>query len=671
MTASKEQKIRARMLRASIDTYRNLYHENDESPISPEALDSLKKELKELEDSYAELKAPNSPSTRVAGAVKKELSKISHAFRQWSLEDAFSEKDVRAFLERTEKVLTKKYGKKVTPTYVCELKIDGLHIVLTYKKGVLVSAATRGDGRIGEDVTHTIRTIRGVPETLTREVDLIVEGEVYMERSGFLLLNEERKQQGLPVFSNPRNAAAGSIRQLDPKVTLERPLGVYLYDIDDLGDKVPNSQLEELEYIKKVGLPTNPHSNKAESAEDIFLYWKYWNGKKRDAEDYQIDGVVIKVNEIEYQKVLGYTGKSPRFALAFKFPAEQVTTTVQDITLQVGRTGVLTPLAHLTPVSVGGSIVARATLHNQDFITAKDIRIGDTVILQKAGDIIPEIVQVLPEFRTGKEKKWIFPETSTLCGGDGRVERVSGQVAFRCASGGSFAERLRALAHFAGKHALDIDGLGEKTVELLMEHQLVGEAVDFFDLSKDELVNLPSFKEKSADNLLTGIEKSRKVKLSKLLIGLSILHVGAETARLLAEHFGTLQKLIEAKREELEKISGIGSVVANSLTLWFSDSGNRELLKRLEKHLVIISEKKKDGGKLKGLTFVITGTLRTLKRKEAEELIRLHGGDVVSSVSKNTSFLLTGEKAGTKKDTAESFGVHIISESEFKAKIGS
>lgn len=670
MPVSKDIQGRAEKLRAAITQYRAAQHGGKEVGISDEALDSLKHELAELERAHPELVTPDSPTQVVVGAIAPGLKKVRHQVPQWSLDDAFDEKELRSFDERVRRGLAKALGKEVSPTYTAELKIDGLHIVLTYERGELTTAATRGDGVIGEDVTHNVRTITGVPQTLSNSVDIIVEGEVYMTRSGIARLNKEREKTGEALFANPRNAAAGSLRQLDSRVAASRPLGMFLYDIDAYSNDLPETQQSELETIKSLGLPVNPHSIQASRIEDIIPFWNSWHGKKRDKEDYQIDGVVVKVNEREYQEALGYTGKGPRFAIALKFPAEQVTTVIEDISLQVGRTGVVTPVAHMAPVSVAGTVVARATLHNEDFIREKDIRIGDTVVLQKAGDIIPEIVQVLPEFRTGKEKVWRFPKKSPLCGGDGTIERVPGMAAHRCAVRGSFAEQERKLAHFAGKHALDIDGMGKKTVTLLMEHELVGAFDDFFDLTRDELLKLPGFKEKSADNLLRAIESSRTVPLDRLLVGLSILHVGEETARVLAEHLRTLTELRHASRESIAAIKGIGDVVAESVTEWFKDPENDALIERLMKHITVQSVEATVGGKLAGQTVVVTGTLPTYSREEAEELIRKEGGHAASSVSRNTSFVLAGENAGSKLEKAKELGVPVLSEDAFKERLG-
>ena len=669
-TADAAVKERAAALRAAITKYRSIQHEKDESPISPEALDSLKYELAELEAAHPELVTPDSPTQTVAGNIIPSLKKVPHQVPQWSLNDAFSEADLRAFDERIRRSMEKSGGKAYEPKYDCELKIDGLHIVLTYRAGELAIAATRGDGKVGEDVTHAIRTIKSVPQKLTRPVDIIVEGEVFMTRSGLKLLNASRKRDGLPLFANPRNAAAGSIRQLDVAVAAARPLAVFLYDVDTLSEPFPPTQSEELAYIASLGMPVNPHSLSGISIHEVMKFWKKWQGKARDKEDYQIDGVVLKLEDRFAQEELGYTGKAPRFAIAFKFPAEQVTTVLEDITLNIGRTGVMTPVAHLRPVVVAGSTVARATLHNEDFIKEKDIRIGDTVILQKAGDVIPEIVQVLTEFRTGKEKPWKFPKSSPMCGGDGAIERVPGMAAHRCAVRGSYAEQLRKLGHFASKHALDIDGLGEKKVALLMEQNLVGDYDDFFDLTHDELIALEGFKEKSVENLLASLRDASSPTLDRLLVGLSILHVGEETAILLAQNFHTIEKLSKASRDDIARIKGIGDVVADSVVAWFGDSQNQELVARLLKHLKVQKTAGEvTAGPLKGMTVVVTGTLEGFSREEAESAVRKAGGDIVGSVSKKTSFVVAGENAGSKRAKAEELGVLIIDEAEFIRRI--
>lgn len=659
---------RAERLRTEITKYRTLYHDGGVLPISPEALDSLKYELAELEREYPELVTADSPTQTVAGTILPELKKTRHAVTQWSLDDAFSEEDVHAFDERVRRALIRS-GIDEVPTYSAELKIDGLHIVLTYVKGALVCAATRGDGVYGEDVTHNVRTIASVPQTLTRPIDVVVEGEIYMTRSGLETLNVTQEKEGKNVFANPRNAAAGSLRQLDSNIAAKRPLAGFLYDIDRSSEDMPTSQSEELQTLEGLGFPVNKSRIGNATIDEVLAFWKRWEGSLRDNEDYVIDGVVIKVDSVALQETLGYTGKGPRFAIALKFPAEQVTTVIEDITLQVGRTGVLTPVAHLKPVRVAGSVVARATLHNEDFILEKDLRIGDTVVMQKAGDIIPEIVMALPAFRTGKEKKWKFPTHTPLCGGDGLIERVSGTAAYRCVTTGSFEQQERKLAHFAGKTAFDIEGCGRKTIALLMQHELVSEYDDLFTLTYDELMQLPGFKDVSARNLIHAIAERREVSFARYLIGLSLTHVGEETAHLLSRTFLTPDKLWKASREALVAIPGVGSIVADAIIAWKSDEENAKLLHRLSEYITIIPETPKKEGTLTGMSIVVTGTLPTLGRSQAEEMVRTAGGTPTSSVSRTTGFVVAGENAGSKLQKAQELGVEVIDEEEFLKRL--
>lgn len=670
MKASREIVQRIEQLRETIAKYRSLYHEQNESPISPEALDSLKRELAELEAAHPELITANSPTQTVAGKPLAALLKTRHAITQWSLNDAFTEEDIRAFDTKVRRALIKA-GDADEPTYVCELKIDGLHIILTYEQGSLVLAATRGDGVIGEDVTHTIRTIKDIPQTLTRPIDLIVEGEIYMSRKGFEKLNRTREKEGAALFANPRNIAAGSVRQLDPAIAAARPLHAFLYDVERSSEPLPKSQQDELNFLRELGLPVNPHEKMVRNIDSVIRFWKGWEGELREKEDYLIDGIVVKVNSRKQQELLGHTGKGPRYAIALKFAAEQTTTVVESITLQVGRTGKLTPVANLRPVSVAGTTVARATLHNQDFIREKDIRVGDTVVIQKAGDIIPEVVQVLTEFRTGKEKKWTFPTHSPLCGGDGAIERVPGEAAHRCVVRDGNEQEERKFAHFVGKGALDIDGFGAKTVRLLMQQGLLRSFDDIFTLTYDQLLALPGFKEVSARKLIDAIEDARSVPLNRLLVGLSIDHVGEETALLLARHFNTLKRLKDADRADLEEVPGIGPIVTQAVASWFDDAGNHALLERLDTQLKVERVAMPDrNGAFEGLTVVVTGTLPTLSRDRAEAMVKRAGGKVSGMVSRKTSFVLAGEKAGSKLAKAHELGIPVITEHEFKKRLG-
>ncbi len=663
MAVPKKARERAAQLQEAIAKYRTLQHERDESPISPEALDSLKYELAALEEQYPELVSPSSPTQVVAGAPLPFLKKVRHAVPQWSFNDAFTEADIRAFDTRVRKL------SGATPTYDLELKIDGLKIILTYEKGNLVTAATRGDGIIGEDVTHNIRTIASVPQRLKRPLDIVVEGEVYLTRSGLARLNALRKKQGEPEFANPRNAAAGSIRQLDPSIAAARPLEVFIYDTAQTSESFPKIQSEELGYLSELGFPVNPEHAHADTLEEVFVFWEKWQGSAREKLDYQLDGIVLKVEEHATQELLGYTGKAPRFAIAYKFPPEQVQTVLEDISLQVGRTGKLTPVAHLRPVAVAGTTVARATLHNEDFIIEKDIRIGDTVILQKAGDIIPEIVSVIKELRPKGAKVWKFPTHSNLCGGDGAIERIPGEAAHRCKVAGSFEQQARKLAHFAGKSALDIAGMGRETVRLLMEHDLISDFDDIFELTKDELLALDGFEETKAAKLVRAIEDATKVPLDRLLIGVGIPHVGEENAYLLATRFGTLSALGAAKEETLSRIEGIGPIIGKSVAEWFDDAPNRALLARFSKYLKVQKVVAPSKGPLTGQTVVVTGTLPTLSREEAEARVRRAGGKAASSVSAKTSFVVAGENPGSKFDKAKELDISVITEAQFLKKL--
>lgn len=652
----KEAKERIAYLRKTIDHHRYQYHVLDTPEISEAALDSLKHELVSLEEQYPDLITADSPSQRIGGKPLPEFTKVEHKVTQWSFNDAFSSEDMRAFDTRVKKIIN------AQPTYTCEHKIDGLKVVIEYEKGILKRAATRGDGKVGEDVTHNVRTIESVPLKLNAPVDIIVEGEIWMAKSTLIKLNKDRIKNGEEPFANPRNVAAGSIRQLDPKIAASRKLQSYIYDIAQYGE-TPNSQFKELQLIQELGFKTNPFFKHCKDIEEVIAYWSEWQ-KKMGKQDYQADGIVVKVDERKYQEILGYTGKAPRFGIAFKFPAEQVTTVVEDIVLQVGRTGVITPVAHLRPVSVAGSTVSRATLHNEDEIERLDVRIGDTVILQKAGDVIPDIVSVVKEMRTGKEKKFVFPEFVEGCGGDGRIERIPGQAAYKCVILDSEELQKRKLYHFVSKKCFNIDGLGPKIIDALMDNGLIATFDDIFTLKKGDLLSLPRFAEKSVDNLLESIEKSRNITMARLIASLSIPQVGEETAIDIAKHIPDIEK---ASFEQLQSIYGVGDVVAKSVVDWFAVKKNKDLYHRLLKQITITKEK--TSSELAGKTFVLTGTL-TMPRDEAQARIRALGGDVSSSVSSKTSYVVAGENAGSKLDKANELGVPVLSEDEFRARIG-
>lgn len=666
MSVPKEARERYEKLKTSINRYRTAYHVYDREEIPEAARDSLMHELAELERQYPALISPDSPTQRVAGEPLPQFKKVRHAVPQWSFNDVFSPEEARAWDERVKKGLRERFG-EAQPSYVCELKIDGLKIVFTYEKGMLKTAATRGDGVVGEDVTHNVRTIESVPLSLSRPVDIVVEGEVWMSTKNLEALNREQEKAGKPLFANPRNVAAGSIRQLDPKIAAARKLDVFIYDVAQTSEGFPPTQAEELKYLQELGFKVNKHHELAKNIDEAIAFWEKWKERGRHQE-YWIDGAVFKVNEKNYEDALGYTGKAPRFAVAFKFPAEQVTTVVEDIVLQVGRTGVLTPVAHLRPVSVAGTTVSRATLHNEDEIQRLDVRVGDTVILQKAGDVIPDIVRVLPEMRTGKEKAFKWPTRVPECGGDGRIERIPGEAAWRCVDRTSFAILRRVFHNFAGKSALDIEGLGKKTLDLLLEEGLIQHFDDIFTLKEGDVLNLPGFAEVSAKKLVASIEKGKTTELSRLLTGLSIPHVGEETAVLLAQQYKILPDVADASEEELNAIDGIGAVVAGSIHDWFRARENQALIARLLKHLKVenpVYRKTGAGLPLAGQVFVLTGMLASMDRDEAKEKLRLLGASVSSSVSKKTTAVVAGENPGSKYADAQKLGVRILDEKEF------
>jgi DNA ligase (NAD+) len=634
-----------------IEHYQYLYHTLDKPEISDEAYDSLMRELLDIEAKHPDWISPLSPSKRVGGKPLKEFKKVKHEFRQWSFDDIFDFTELQKWDEKVRRMITKS-GQGLTLSekleYCCELKIDGLKVILTYKNGEFVRGATRGDGVVGEDVTENLKTIKTIPFILKEKADIIVVGEAWMSKAELEKINKERKEKGEAVFANTRNAGAGSIRQLDSKVTAKRKLDTFIYDIDQMSLRGsarsnPATQVEELKLLKDLGFKTNPYFTVAKSLDDIQSFYEVWS-KKRHNLDYELDGIVIKVNSVKLQEMLGYTGKTPRFGIAYKFPAEQVTTVVEDIVLQVGRTGVLTPVAHLTPVRVAGSLVSRATLHNADEIKRLDVRIGDTVILQKAGDVIPDIVSVLKYLRTGKEKPYIFPKN------------IPNQ---------NLDQKRRKFYYFVSKKAFNIDGCGPSIVDALLDNNLIGEFADIFTLKKGDLLSLPRFGEKSVDNLLLAIDKSRKITLDRFLISLSISQVGEETAIDLMNHFLSLDKIRKASVEELQNIEGIGTIVARAVADYFADENNLQMVDNLLKQIKIIFTRHQVSKKLAKKTFVITGILSSMSRDEAKSKIRALGGEISESISKQTTYLVAGEKAGSKLAKAQKLGVEILDEEIF------
>ena len=661
-------KERIKKLREVIDYHRYLYHVLDRQEISDQTLDSLKNELTQLEKQFPDLITVDSPTQRVEGKALDKFVKVKHEVPQWSFNDAFTKEDILDFDQRIKKIIKENFK------YICELKIDGFKIILTYKKGLLHTAATRGDGKIGENVTSNVKTIQSIPLKLKDSLaDLIVEGEIWMSKKDFEALNKKQKKEGKPLFANPRNISAGSIRQLDPQVASSRKLQSFIYDIGQASFSMPINQFEELETLKKLGFKVNEHFKLCKDIKDVIDFWKKWK-IQAEKENYWIDGIVVKVNEKKYQDILGYTGKAPRFAIAFKFPAKEVTTIIEDIQAQIGRTGALTPVAHLKSVQVAGSIVSRATLHNYDEIKKLDVRIGDTVVIRKAGDIIPEVIKVLKEMRNGNEKKINIPTKCPVCGGVVGKEMITGEqesVALYCSNKNCFAIKLENIIHFVSKKGMNIDGMGDKIIEKFINQGLINKYVDIFELKKGDIEQLEGFQEKSAENIIQAIRKSRKVLFSKFLFALGIRHVGEETAELLANNFN-LDEFKISNLEELNLIDGIGDVVAMSIVDWFQDKENLKELNCLLKYLMIIPVKnhlpaERAGNlKVKGLNFVLTGILDSMSRDGAKLKIKSLGGKVSNTVSSKTDYLISGSNPGSNKITdAQKFNIKIITETEF------
>ncbi len=660
-------KKRLKQLRETISYHRAKYHTADSPELSDEAYDTLLRELQALE---LQLEGKTTESSVVGGEVSQAFSKVPHKVRQWSFDNIFSVDELNEWDKRLRRIVTEADRSADDLSYVVEHKIDGLKLVIEYEKGQLVRTSTRGNGQIGENVTHTGKTIVSLPHKLDYEIDLICVGEVWLSEKEFTRINHERKKAGEPMFANPRNAAAGSLRQLNPVVAASRNLSLTVYDIDLLENlpaelEKPTTQWAELELLSKLGLPTNTHSKLCSSIAQVQTYYESWT-QKRHKQPYGIDGVVMKVNDVSLQRLLGYTAKSPRFGMAYKFPAQEATTVVEDIQLQVGRTGVITPVAHLRPVLIDGSTVSRATLHNEDMIQRLDVRVGDTVVLHKAGDIIPEITSVVLTLRPEKTKPYIFPKTVSECGGDGSIERIPGEAAYRCVSTDSGALHRQRIYYFVSKSALNVDGVGPRIVDLLLEHGLISTYKDLFTLKVGDLKDLPGFKLKAAENVVNALETAKTVSLHRFLVGLSIDNIGEETARLLADTFGSLPGIQHASVADMAAIHGIGETVAQSAAQWFAKKGNVQTLDELTPYLTITNPAKNSANQsLAGKTFVLTGSLESYTRDQAKSAIQSLGGKVSSSVSKKTDYVVVGLEAGSKADEALRLGVPTLSETQF------
>jgi len=667
-----EAKKRIAKLRKVINYNNYRYHVLDQPEISDAAFDSLKHELYQLEQQFPDLITADSPTQRVSGQALDKFVKVRHKKRMLSLEDVFYQEEFESWQKRIQKLVP---HQKLN--YFAELKIDGFAITLVYKNGLLVQGSTRGDSLTGEDVTQNLKTIPSIPlklevrqklpspviekrvRALLEKGEIEVRGEVYMTKKAFEEVNRQRKKKGLSLYANPRNTAAGSIRQLNPKIAADRQLDFLAYDlVTDLGQK--NHQTEH-QIVRALGFRVD----QGQYCRNLNEVIKFWNkiGRARARLPYQIDGVVVSVNDNQLFKKLGVVGKAPRGAIAFKFPAKEATTVVEDIVVQVGRTGALTPVAKLKPIRIGGTLVTRATLHNEDEIKRLDVRIGDTVIVQRAGDVIPDVVKVIEKLRTGKEKKFQMPKRCPVCGSS--VVRPKGEAVHRCTNKKCGAQQRQRLVHFVSRKGFDIDGLGPKIIEQLMDEGLVSNPADIFSLKQGDLVPLERFAEKSAVNLTEAIEQSKQISLAKFIYALGIRHVGEETAINLAQYFGRLDKLEQAGLEELSQVQDIGQIVAQSVYQWFNNRANQWLMDRLIKNGVEVGQAKTFQRKLTGLAFVLTGELNKFTREQAKTKIRQLGGNISSSVSKETDFVVVGREPGSKYDRAKKLGVEIIEEREF------
>lgn len=651
-----DTKERLAFLRREIEEANNNYYGFDQPTLTDAQYDAMMQELLTLEKENPESVTPDSPSQRVGGYIAKEFNKVRHIEPLLSLDNAFNAGDLREFDRRVRSIAP-------DAEYVVELKIDGLTVALTYEDEILVRGATRGDGEVGEEITANVKTISSIPLHVPGIARLDVRGEGYMPKESFVKLNQEREDEGLSTFANPRNAAAGSLRQLNSSVTAKRKLGFFAYQMLGTRTQEVRTQTDVLESLKKLGFPVNPDFRVFKDIEALIGYCEGM-AAERHALPYDIDGLVIKVNDLAQQRELGFTAKSPRWAIAYKFPAEQVETVVEEIIIRVGRTGVLTPTAVLTPVGVAGSTVSRATLHNLDYIQEKDIRIGDHVMLHKAGDVIPEVVKSLPEKRTGQERLFVMPSECPDCLSP--VIREEGEAAHRCTSISCPARQREAIIHFVSRDAMNIEGLGPAVIQQLLDAHLIQDAADLYSLSFEKVVSLERMGKKSAENLLQAIAESKERGLAPLIFALGIRHVGEKAGKVLAQTFGTLENLENAGFEKLQEIPDIGPAVAKSITQFFSlESTKRFLTKLHEAGILMTSEGTSRPPLLAGKTIVITGSLQRWDRREIETLVEEYGGKAAGSVSKKTAFVVAGEKAGSKLDKARELGIPVLTEDEF------
>ncbi len=661
------EKVKKRIeeLRELINYHNYRYYVLDSPEISDAEFDALFRELKELEERYPQFITPDSPTQRVGAPPREEFGVVEHRIPMLSLGNVFNFEELKAWYDRICRMLRMRDFE-----LVCEHKFDGLAVALIYEDGLFVVGATRGDGYRGEDVTPNLKTIRSIPLSIPKDKApkrLEVRGEVILPKDDFRKLNEERAKKGLPPFANPRNAAAGSVRQLDPKVTAERPLDIYIYGIGEVeGDGIPSNHWDTLMYLKDLGFKVNPHNVKVKTLEEVEEYYRYWL-EKREELKYEVDGIVIKVNDYELQQKLGTIAREPRWAIAYKFPPVQKVTKLLDIEVNVGRTGALTPVAILEPVEVGGVTVKKATLHNEDYIKKKDIRIGDWVIVQRAGDVIPEIIGPIPSRRTGEERMFEMPTRCPVCGAE--VIRPEGEAAARCTGAACPAKLVELLKHFASRAAMDIEGLGEKLCESLVRSGLVKDVADLYKLTKLDLLKLERMGLKSAANIVNAIQKSKNRPLSRLIFALGIPLVGQETAQILAQRFRSIDNLAKASIDELMRIPGIGPKVAESVVTFFRQESNRKIIEKLRSYGVKLEEEAPAAPPkklpLRGMEFVFTGRLESFSRSEAEEKVKSLGASVGSTVTRRTTYLVVGADPGSKLEKAKALGTKLLTEEEF------
>ncbi|MBU4343741.1 MAG: NAD-dependent DNA ligase LigA [Candidatus Omnitrophica bacterium] len=652
-------------LRELINHHDRKYYVENRPEAGDQEYDRLIKELKGFEKSHPELITPDSPTQRVSGEILEGFDTVAHKVPMLSMDNTYSADEIRDFDKRVKKNL-----EVSRVDYVVELKIDGVSISLLYEKGKLIQGATRGDGFTGDDITVNLKTIKSLPLTLRLPSPDLFEarGEVYMPCKSFEKINKEKEKSGEGLFANPRNAAAGSLKLLDSSLVRKRHLNAWIYGLGHIEGSLFKTQFEALQFLKKAGFRTNPHIKKCHSIEEVISYCNEWE-KKKDSLDYDIDGMVIKVDPFSSQDKLGHTSKSPRWMISYKFPAEQKETVLEDIIVQVGRTGALTPVAILKPVELSGSTVSRATLHNQDEIVRKDIRIGDHVIIEKAGEIIPQVVEAVKSKRKGREKRFLMPQKCPVC--NSTVIAMEGEVALRCENLSCPAQLKERIIHFASRQAMDIEGMGEAIAAQLVDKGMVEDYGDIYYLKHDDLRNIERMADKSAANLINAIERSKSNDLNRLVFGLGIRHAGVRAAWVISSRFGSLDKIAFTEAEELEAINEIGPIMAKSIVKFFRRKENKKVIEKLKKAGVNMEnrEPRTKNRNLKGKTFVVTGSLESFARQEIEELIRSLGGNASSSVSKKTDFLILGKEPGSKFEKAKKLGVKIISEEEFKRMI--